>query len=122
MLKVGKKYLVLEDMFSASADTLVEDNLDSKVFSGINYSMCLTKNDILQLINNLTNKLNSEREKISKGDIIEILNIEYDCGRISYVEFQVYFKSHPDAKGYHVIQNPFGWNYIREELLKKVKM
>lgn len=122
MLKVGKKYLVLEDMFSASADTLVENNLDSKVFSGINYSMCLTKNDILQLISNLTNKLNSEREKISKGDIIEILNIEYEYGRMTYVEFQVYFKPHPDTKSYHVIQNPYGWNYIREELLKKVKI
>ena len=121
MLKIGKRYLVLEDMFSVAGDQLCEANLPDEAFSGLQFNMCLTRSDILRLINNLTDKLKEERTKINKGDIIEILNIEYVCGRMTYVEFQVYFKPHPDAKGYHVIQNPYGWNYIREELLKKVK-
>lgn len=121
MLKIGSRYQVLEDMFSAAGDVLLENNLSEEVFSGLNFSMCLTRYDILMMINNLTDKLREERTKVSKGDIIEILNVEYDCGRMSYVEFQVYFKPHPDAKGYTVIQNPYGWNYIREEFLKKVK-
>ena len=120
MLKVGNRYEVLEDMFSAAGDNLLEANLPTDVFSGMNFSMCLTRNDILRMINNLTDKMREERAKVSKGDMIEILNIEYECGNISYVEFQVYFKPHLDAKGYHVIQNPYGWNYIREEFLKKV--
>lgn len=121
MLKIGSRYQVLEDMFSAAGDVLLENNLSEEVFSGLNFSMCLTRYDILMMINSLTDKLKEERTKVSKGDIIEILNVEYDCGRMSYVEFQVYFKPHPDAKGYNVIQNPYGWNYIREEFLKKVK-
>ena len=121
MLKIGSRYRVLEDMFSAAGDILLENNLSDEVFSGLNFSMCLTRYDILTMINNLTDKLKEARTKVSKGDIIEILNVEYDCGRMSYVEFQVYFKPHPDAKGYNVIQNPYGWGYIREEFLKKVK-
>ena len=132
MLKVGKKYLVLEDLFYSQVDINLEKNMNSDCFNGNQFNSCFTTKDILQIIKNFTDLLNDNLCRVEKGDIIEILHVEYQRSgslyhpeeKVSYVEFTRYVKEKPeDTKEDNVMvyQNSFGWGYIREEFLKQIK-
>ena len=118
-LKIGQKYQVLEDMTSVDVSQVIEQHVSDNTFKGMGFSACFTKNDIFQIIRNLTDN-SVIGTWLKKGDIIEIKNVEYLEGKIDYIEFLLYFKV-GDRDMYSVYQNPFGWNYIREDLLKKIK-
>lgn len=118
-LKIGQKYQVLEDMTSVDVTQVIEHQVVDNAFKGAGFSACFTKNDVFQIIKNLTDS-SVIGTWLKKGDIIEIKNVEYLKGKIDYIEFLLYFKV-GDRDMYNVWQNPFGWNYIRTDLLKKVK-
>lgn len=129
MLKIGKKYLVLEDLFYTQVDIIVEKGVTNNCFNGNYFSACFTAKDLLQIVKNFTDLLNNNECKIEKGNIIEILNVEYgSCGslyhpdeKVYYVEFKRYFKEKPEDNDMMAYQNSFGWGYIREEFLKQIK-
>lgn len=118
-LKKGERYEVLQDMTSVDITQVIEHQVNDKAFKGSEFSACFTENDIFQIIRNLTDN-SVIGSWLRKGNIIEIKEVEYLEGKINYIEFILYFKV-GDREMYSVYQNPFGWNYIREEFLKKVK-
>ena len=127
MLKKGERYTVQEDLFNFSVDLSVEKNLSNDCFSGKDFAACFTSNDLLILIQSCSTLINSEHH-IKKDSIIEIINVEYNNDdsiyhpedKVSYIEFRLYFKVNPDDTDFMVYQNLFGWNYIREDKLKKI--
>ncbi len=118
-LKKGERYEVLEDMTSIDITQVIEQHVNTDAFKGMGFAACFTEKDIFQIIRNLTDN-SVQGSWLRKGNIIEIKEVEYLNGKLDYVEFMLYFKV-GDRDMYNVFQNPFGWNYIREEFLKKVK-
>ena len=129
MLEKGKRYLVLENLYNVDVSLTFENGLPSEAFSGENFSTCLTQNNLLQIVRNITNKLTDVPNKLEKGYEIEIETVEYNDdksihhqeNKVSYIEFNVFFKMKEDDKDYQTYQNSFAWNYIREEFLTEIK-
>lgn len=129
MLEKGKRYLVIENLYNVDVLLTFENGVPSEAFSGENFSTCLTQTNLLQIVRNITNKLTDVPNKLEKGYEIEIKEVEYKDdeyfhhpeNKVSYIEFNVFFKMKVDDKDYQTYQNSFAWNYIREEFLTEIK-
>ena len=129
MLEKGKRYLVIENLYNVDVLLTFENGLPNEAFSGENFSTCLTQTNLLQIVRNITNKLTDVPNKLEKGYEIEIKEVEYNDdksiyhpeNKVSYIEFNVFFKMKADDKDYQTYQNSFAWCYIREEFLTEIK-
>lgn len=113
-IRKGKCFQVLEDLYGVDIDKLVSKDISDKAFVGT-LTGIYTKEELFQIVINLTNIVSGDYpDMIKKGEIIEILEIEYDQmddSKIQYIEFKTALFS----------QRVIGWSGIRLECLKLIR-